>query len=294
LAEARRRPGFSLEGSPANGDPFVRGGNMLRRARIVARWLSPHHPAMDLSVSLAVFAFGAYLVAGFVKGAIGLGLPSIAIGLMALVMAPAQAATLLIFPSLVTNIWQALAGPYLPTLLKRFWLLLVGSVIGVWLGGGVLTSENSRIAAFGLGVALVCYGVIGLTGAQFSVRREAERWLGFPIGFTTGLVAGATGVFVLPAGMYFQALGLNKDELVQMLGVSFTVSTVALAAILLRDGVMELSNTTASLLAVMPALLGMVLGQRLRHSASPATFRTLFFSGMLLLGLAQAVRNVPL
>jgi uncharacterized membrane protein YfcA len=249
---------------------------------------------MDVSASLIVFAFGAYLVAGFVKGAIGLGLPSIAIGLMALAMPPAQAAALLIFPSFVTNVWQMLAGPYLATLLRRFWLLLLGSVLGVWLGGGVLTSENSRIAAFGLGVALICYGVIGLTGVQFTVRRDWEKWLGLPVGFSTGLVAGATGVFVLPAGMYFQALGLNKDELVQMLGLSFTVSTVALAAILLRDGVLELGNLTGSLLAVLPALLGMVLGQRLRHSASPATFKTLFFSGMLLLGLAQAVRNVPL
>ncbi len=247
---------------------------------------------MEFSFTLAVAAFGAFLLAGLVKGTIGLGLPSVAIALMAIVLPPAQAAALLILPSLVTNVWQMLDGPHLVAMLRRFWPLLLASVVGVWLGGGILTSTNSRHAALGLGVALVCYGIVGLTGVQFSVRRSAERWLGFPIGFATGLVAGATGVFVLPAGLYFQALGLGKNELVQMLGLSFTVSTLALAAILLRDGVMEFGNVTGSALAVVPALLGMMLGQRLRHRASPALFRTLFFGGLLLLGLQQAVRNL--
>jgi uncharacterized protein len=45
-----------------------------------------------------------FLLAGFVKGVIGMGLPTIAVGLLAGAMAPAQAASLLIIPSLVTNI----------------------------------------------------------------------------------------------------------------------------------------------------------------------------------------------
>ncbi len=246
---------------------------------------------MEFSWSLVAAGFGAYLLAGAVKGTIGLGLPSIAIGLMAIVMPPAQAAALLIFPSLITNVWQGLVGGHLRPLLARFWPLLLGSLIGVWFGGGVLTSANSRYAALGLGVALVCYGIVGLTGFQFSVRRESERWLGFPVGLTTGLVAGATGVFVLPAGLYFQALGLNKDELVQALGLSFTASTVALAAILWRDGVLEVGNVTGSALAVLPALIGMAVGQWLRGMASAQTFRIFFFAGLLLLGVQQTIRN---
>ena len=56
----------------------------------------------------AVFA-----LAGFVKGAIGLGLPTIAMGLLAIVMPPVEAAAILILPSLLTNIWQMVAGPSL-------------------------------------------------------------------------------------------------------------------------------------------------------------------------------------
>jgi uncharacterized membrane protein YfcA len=53
-----------------------------------------------------VVATLAFLLAGFVKGVIGLGLPTVSMGLLTLVMAPAKAASLLIVPSFVTNVWQ--------------------------------------------------------------------------------------------------------------------------------------------------------------------------------------------
>jgi hypothetical protein len=49
------------------------------------------------------------------------------------------------------------------------------------------------------------------------------------VGAITGLTTAATGVFVIPAVPYLQAIGFEKEELVQALGLSFTVSTMALA-----------------------------------------------------------------
>jgi uncharacterized protein len=248
---------------------------------------------MSVSFEIIVaMTIGTFLLAGLVKGIIGMGLPSVAIALLALVMSPAEAAALMIFPTFVTNIWQMLVGPHLVALIRRLWSLIAASVIGIWLGGGILTSANSHLAACGLGVALVIYAVIGLTKVRFSVPRRHEPWLSPLIGLATGLVAGGTGVFVLPAGPYYQAIGLTKDELVQTLGLSFTVTIVALALILWRDGVMQLGNAAGSALAVLPALAGMAVGQRIRVRASAETFRRFFFTGLLLLGLQQAIRNM--
>ena len=52
-----------------------------------------------------------FLLAGLVKGVIGMGLPTVAMGLLALALPPAEAAAILVVPSLVTNVWQLLAGP---------------------------------------------------------------------------------------------------------------------------------------------------------------------------------------
>ena len=248
---------------------------------------------MEVSFQVIVgMSIATFLLAGLVKGVIGLGLPSISIGLLALIMTPAEAAAIMIFPTFVTNVWQMLVGPHLVALLRRLWTLMAGSLIGIWLGGGILTSTNSRIAACGLGLALVVYAAIGLTKIKFSVPQRQEIWLSPVIGLVTGVIAGGTGVFVIPAGPYYQAIGLNKDELVQMLGLSFTVSVVALALILWRDGVMQLGNATGSALAVVPALLGMAIGQHIRQRASEETFRRYFFVGLLLLGAQQAIRNM--
>ena len=246
---------------------------------------------MDVSLEIVAMVTATFLLAGLVKGVIGMGLPSVAIGLLAIVMSPAQAVAIMLGPSLITNVWQMLIGPHLIPLLRRLWLLLVGSVIGIWLGGGILTSTNSRYAALGLGVALVIYAAIGLSAVRFSVPRRHEPWLSPLVGLATGFIAGGTGVFVIPAGPYFQAIGLDKDELVQMLGISFTVSTLALGLVLWRDGVMHPSNAAGSMLAVLPALVGMAIGQRIRGFASEATFRRWFFIGLLLLGTQQAIRN---
>ena len=245
-----------------------------------------------MDISLVAMTVATFVLAGLVKGVIGMGLPSIAIALLALVVAPAQAAALMIIPTFVTNVWQMLVGRHLVALLRRMWLLLLGSVVGIWLGGGILTSENSKIAGFGLGVALVVYAAVGLFKVRFSVPRRHEFWLSPIIGLSTGFIAGGTGVFAIPAGPYYQAIGLDKDELVQMLGLSFTVGAAALAVILWRDGVMQLGNATGSALAVLPALAGMAIGQRIRSLASPEAFRRFFFLGLLLLGLQQAIRNM--
>lgn len=113
-----------------------------------------------------------------------------------------------------------------------------------------------------------------------------------PVGAATGLVTGATGVFVLPAVPYLQAIGLEKDELVQALGLSFTVSTVALAAGLLRADLLSMAGAGMSLLLLVPALAGMFLGQLVRRRIATATFRTVFFAGLLVLGTYLALRQI--
>ena len=231
-----------------------------------------------------------FLVAGFVKGVIGLGLPTVAVGLLATVMSPAQAAALLIVPSFVTNVWQLLAGPRFGALLLRLWPMMVAIAAGTVASAGLIAGAKGPGPASALGAALVVYAVIGLAGFAFRVPSRAEPWLSPVIGLVTGLVTGATGVFVIPAVPYLQALGLDRDQLIQALGLSFTVSTVALAAGLAREGALPLTAGAASLVTLAPALLGMAVGQWLRGRVSAPTFRRAFLIGLLLLGAHLASR----
>lgn len=83
-----------------------------------------------------------------------------------------------------------------------------------------------------LGAVLAAYALLALFLPRLAVPVSLERVLSPVIGAITGVLTGATGVFVVPAVPYLSALGLSKDELVQALGLSFTVSTVALGGAL--------------------------------------------------------------
>jgi uncharacterized membrane protein YfcA len=241
---------------------------------------------------LILFIATTFLLAGFVKGVIGLGLPTIAVGILGVVMAPAQAAALLVVPNLVTNGWQIATGPGLKAILIRLGPMLAGICAGTWAGAGLLHHQKDGSATLWLGVALVLYALVGLKAAKLRIPAGAEGWLGPVIGITTGIVTAATGVFVLPAVPYLQALGFDKDELVQALGISFIVSTLALSVGLVGAGALDLGVAQNSLMALAPALAGMGIGQIIRQRISAATFKFCFFAGLLALGCYLTARAV--
>src|SRR6478752_4597207 len=137
------------------------------------------------SWSMAAEIAGAFLLAGFVKGLIGLGLPTVAIGLLVLAMSPAQAAAIIVVPSLVTNVWQAAAGGALLPLVRRLWPLLAGICVGTVAGVLLLPGAMSNEAILWLGIALVAYAMLGLFRVQFSVPKHGEVWLGALVGLAT-------------------------------------------------------------------------------------------------------------
>jgi uncharacterized protein len=242
------------------------------------------------TLSLIVFVTLVFALAGFVKGVIGLGLPTITMGLLGIVLAPAQAAALLVLPSLLTNVWQ-IAAPGWTLLLRRLAPLLLGIGVGVAAGSGWLSSARTPAwTGLALGAALVLYAALGLLAWRPRVTAAQERWMGPLAGVSTGLVTAATGVFVIPAVPYLQALGLDKDDLVRALGLSFLAATLALAAALGHGGVFGRSELIGSLAALLPALLGMGLGQWLRGRLDARLFRRAFLAGLLLLGVWLMLR----
>jgi hypothetical protein len=230
-----------------------------------------------------------FVVAGFVKGVLGMGLPTVAMGLLSLGMPPVEAATVLIVPSFITNVWQFVAGPNRWAMIRRLWSMMLGVVLGTVLTAGIMVGNAAGTASRALGIALIAYAVVGLAGFSLTVDRRREVWLSPVVGLATGLVTGATGVFVLPAVPYLQGIGFAKDDLVQALGLSFTVSTIALAAVL-PGAALQTVLGWLPLGCVAVASIGMVAGQIVRQRLAGTVFRRVFFVGLLLLGAHLALR----
>lgn len=244
----------------------------------------------DLSLTFLLAVTATFFTAGVVKGVTGMGLPTVAMAVLGALISPLAAASLLIVPSFVTNVWQLLAGPAFGALVRRLWPMMAAICAGTMLGTAWLTDGDVGTTTMALGAALAVYAGYTLFARQLHVPAGAEPWLSPLIGAITGIVAGGTGVFVIPAVPYLQALGLSRDELVQALGLSFTVSTIALAVGLGAHGAFASETMGLSLFALAPALVGMWAGQRLRNLISPATFRLVFLVCLLLLGMEMTLR----
>ncbi len=245
---------------------------------------------MDNQIMLFSAIVATFVFAGFVKGVTGMGLPTVAMGVLGAMISPLAAASLLIVPSFVTNVWQLLAGPRVGAVLKRLWPMMLAILVGTIAGSSLLTGGNTSVTTTALGAALVVYAVYTLFARQLRVPPRMEPWLSPVIGLVTGLVTGGTGVFVIPAVPYLQALGLEKDDLIQALGLSFTISTIALAAGLALRGAYDPGNLGMSALALVPALIGMWIGQIARDRISPPTFRRWFLVALLVLGTEMLLR----
>lgn len=253
---------------------------------------------------MTLFIALVFVLAGLVKGVTGMGLPTVAVALLSLRMAPLEAAALLIVPSALTNVWQLATGPALYPLWRRLRPMLLAVCVGTGIGGWLLlapagdSATQFQAAGAGstiwapavLGVLLAGYGVLGLSGWRGQVPPANQRWAGPLAGMATGVIASATGVFIMPSAPYLQALGLDREDLVQALGLSFTVSTLALAAMLAWRGEWHAAAATGSFLALLPAGLGIVIGQWLRQRMSAVVFRRCFFVALVALGTHQCIR----
>lgn len=233
-----------------------------------------------------------FFVAGLVKGVSGMGLPTVVMGLLGATLSPLTAASLATLPTFLTNVWQLLSGGSLRPLVRRFRLMLALTFLATLGGAALIVRLDADLITTALGVVLALYAVYGLVAPPFSLSPTWEGRFGPVSGLFTGAITGATGAAVVPLVPFLQSLNLPKDDLVQALGLSFTVSSLALTLGLAWHGALQLDLGLLSLAATAPAVLGMLAGQGLRRRISQTLFRRMFFIAVALLGADMATRSL--
>jgi uncharacterized membrane protein YfcA len=246
---------------------------------------------MSQPLPLAIIA-ATFLLAGGVKGVIGLGLPTVSLALLTATVGLHEAMALMLVPSFVTNLWQALAGPHLGTLLARTGPFMLAATATVWVGALALPRVDVALLSALLGLLLVSYAALSLTRAPMALPTRWQAWAGPLTGTVNGVLTGMTGSFVVPGVPYLRALGLPRDVLVQAMGVLFTLSTAALALSLGEKRLLTAELALVSAAGVVPAVAGMTAGQRLRRRLSERAFHRCFFSALALVGAGIFARSL--
>jgi len=226
-----------------------------------------------------------FILAGLVKGVIGLGLPTISLTLLTLAIDLPSAMLLMLVPAFTTNVWQMVAGGNSFDVFKRIWPFLAAAGLTVWIGAIALVRVDLHLLSGLLGVVIIIYALTGLFGFRITLMRDAEVWAGPLAGVINGVLMGMTGSSVVPGVMFLQSIGLARDSLVQAMGMLFTISTAALAFAMTGYGLFDAEIGVVSMLAVIPAFVGMHFGQHIRQRLPEQLFKRVFFIALLLLGL---------
>jgi uncharacterized membrane protein YfcA len=231
-------------------------------------------------VALAVF-----LIAGTVKGLVGLGLPTITIALTSLVLPLSDTIALVALPTIFTNLWQAAVGGNFWKIARRHWPLILPLAITLYLTMWVVGQKGPEWAFLVLAAVLVIYSVLGLCRIRLHIHTDLEKPLAPVIGVISGFVAGLVGVPVIPLMPYLQGLDVKPGELVQTLGVVLCATSLALTVSLLKFGLLDGPHAVVSAIAVVPAIAGMWVGTQIRLRLSIEQFRLAILWALLLTGL---------
>src|SRR5690606_27351948 len=112
--------------------------------REVARTRPPEDP-MDNQFFLLASITATVVFAGLVRGVTGMGLPTVAMGVLGALISPLAAATLLILPSFVTNVWQLAIGPDIGGLVRRLWPMMLAVLLGTIAFSSLLAGGNTTV-----------------------------------------------------------------------------------------------------------------------------------------------------
>ncbi len=248
--------------------------------------------AFGFAPGAVAVVFATFLLAGFVKGVVGVGLPTVAVGLLTATIGLQPAMSLIVVPATATNIWQALYGGQLVPLLRRLWSYLALAGVCTWVGVVLLVWSDHPLLPLILAATLLIYGALSLMRLEVTIPPQREGVLSPALGSLNGLLMGLTGSGTMPGVFYFNAIGLDRNALVQAMGLLFLTVTVALGLSLGERGALDMRVATLSLASLVPTFAGVFVGQSLRHRLSERAFRTALYWALILLGVAIIFRTL--
>jgi len=227
----------------------------------------------DMSLQIVLLGTLVLFGAGIVKGTFGAGLPMLSVPLIATLTDPLTGIALLAAPVLVSNIVQLVQTGRWRESLVRFWPMLVPMVVVTIPAAQLLTVLDPADATKVLGFVLLIVVVSQLLPIRSALSPRLERWLGPVAGVLAGLLNGISSLVGPIVFAWMVLLRLDKEAFIASVCVFFFISGVPLYGSLAVAGVYDGWLGWATVAALVPVMIGMTLGARLRGYLSERNFR---------------------
>lgn len=238
-----------------------------------------------LSAEQLAWVAAVFLIAGIVKGTIGMGLPTTSISLLAQGLDPRTAVALLLVPAIVTNVWQVVrAGRWLDSV-RGLWPFAAAMIITLWPATQALPSIAVDHLVLGVGLMVVLFAATSLLRAPPRIPPRYDRPAQFAAGAIAGTLGGFTSIWSPPMVVYLLGRGVGRDEFIRFAGFIILVGTLPLTVGYWNAGLFTGPLALSSTLMIVPVLAGFAIGERLRHRMPTEQFRRWVLIFFFVMGL---------
>ena len=229
---------------------------------------------MDIEFQFIDFIYMAITLcfSGFVKGLIGFGLPIIALSILSLFIPIEFALALIVFPIFATNFLLAIQGGNIKTVLIRFWPLILSLSIGLFLSAQILVGIQAKTLYLLLGGIILLLLIIDALKGRVAIPAKWERTISLPVGLISGIIGGISTSYAPPIVLFLTALNLPKELFISVLGTILCSGSFALVIAFGSVSILNADNILWSILAIIPCVLGLWIGGKLRDKIPQKIF----------------------
>lgn len=244
---------------------------------------------MEFASISSIGLIGSFLglfLGGLVKGVVGGGLPLVSVPVLALIMPVPQALVILTIPMFVTNVWQVFQGGHFVPMARRFWLMSLALAIGIGIGAQILMGLEQQTIYLVMGILVLIQPAVRILSPHAAIPQSTQRYLGPVVSLTSGVVGGLSGFFGPLLFVYLAMIRLPKELFPAAMALLLLIGSIALAFFLARLGMVAQHDLVLSAVAVLPAMIGIQLGQKIRSQINQKQFETALTVTMLVMGLS--------
>lgn len=237
-----------------------------------------------MDTHILIIVYSTFFAGAFIKGLTGLGFVSLCLPVIALFIKLEEAIPLVVLPSLLSNVIMIYQTGRLKQSLRRFWLLYISALPGIYAGVLILNMVGNYAAKIVLGILSIAYSLLLLLKIEISIPEKNERILSVPVGLTNGFLNGLTGTQIIPMLPYLLSLKLDRNGMINAINLGFTLSIIVLLIIFGKFDLISLETLKYSIVGAIPVAAGIYLGGKLRHKISEERFKLAVLIILIIIG----------
>ena len=234
----------------------------------------------------------AIVLGGFIKGAIGFGLPFIATPVMILYLPLAEVVSLLILPVLSSNFQQCWATRSSAGIMKTIWPMITVNFAVLLVGSYLFLGASSTLTQAAIGFLIILHALVGDKTMPISAQGRHSGILMSASGLVSGMLGSVSSFYSFPSVQALYSSRISPEAFVFAIGTLLSSGFIALWLGVFLQGSSTPSGLLASAAMVIPATLGMWLGNQARDRLQEQLFRVIVRIMLIATGVGLLAKSL--